>query len=206
VDRQHRAQRQREDAMKQTLEFVKTTVVGGLVVVLPMAAALLIAVKMLAVLEGAVDPLAASLPFRTQVARLAALLIILGGCFVTGLLVRTRGGHRASVWLEQRVLERLPAYSLLRNIGRQFAGEGDDSQMAPALVEIEDALVPAFIVEELGDGRLTVFVPAIPTPTVGAVYVLPPARVHRLDVPITQLVTAVTRWGAGTRELVAAIK
>ena len=192
--------------MKQTLEFVKTTVVGGLVVILPMAAALLIAVKMLAALEGAVDPVAQTLPFGTHVARGLALLLILGGCFVTGLLIRTRVGRSANVWLEKIVLERLPAYSLLRNIGRQFAGEGDDSQMAPALVEIEDALVPAFIVEELDDGRCTVFVPAIPTPTVGAVYILTPERVHRIDVPITQMVQAVTRWGAGTKEMVAAMK
>lgn len=192
--------------MKQALEFVKTTIVGGLVVVLPLAAALLIAVKMLAALEGAVDPLAAALPFGTHAARLLALLIILGGCFATGLLIRTRGGRRANTWLEQRVLERLPAYSLLRNLGRQFAGEGGESAMAPALAEIEDALVPAFVVEELADGRLTVFVPAIPTPTVGAVYILPPERVHRVAVPITQLVQCVTRWGAGSRELVAAMK
>jgi uncharacterized membrane protein len=130
--------------------------------------------------------------------------VIVGGCFIMGLLVRTRGGRRANKWLEGRVLERLPAYSLLRNIGKQVAGEGEKG-MAPALAEIEDALVPAFIVEELEDGRLTVFVPAVPTPTVGAVYILPPERVHRIDVPITQLVSAVTRWGSGAKDLVAAM-
>jgi len=34
----------------------------------------------------------------------------------------------------------------------------------PALVEIEEALVPAFIIEELEDQRVTVFVPSVPTP------------------------------------------
>ena len=32
-------------------------------------------------------------------------------------------------------------------------------------------VVPAFIIEELDDGRLTVFVPSVPTPLAGAVYV-----------------------------------
>ena len=191
--------------MKQIFEFVKTTVVGGLVVILPLAAAMLLTVKMLTVLEGAVDPVATALPYGGPGPRVLALVLILGGCFVTGLLVRTGAGRRANRWLEQRVLERLPAYSLLRNLGRQVAGEGTGSGMAPALAEIEEALVPAFIVEELDDGRLTVFVPAVPTPTVGAVYILDPLRVHRLDVPITQLVHSVTRWGAGSKELVAAI-
>jgi hypothetical protein len=34
-------------------------------------------------------------------------------------------------------------------------------------VEIEEALVPAFIIEELDDGRFTVFVPSVPTPFAG---------------------------------------
>jgi uncharacterized membrane protein len=191
--------------MKQTFEFVKTTVVGGLVVILPLAAAMLLSFKMLAALEGAVDPVATALPYGGPGRRVLALSVILAGCFITGLVVRTAGGRRASRWLEQSVLERLPAYSLLRNLGRQVAGEGEGQQMAPALAEIEDALVPAFIVEELDDGRFTVFVPAVPTPTVGSVYILPPERVHRIDVPITQLVHAVTRWGAGSKELVAAM-
>src|SRR5262245_59901403 len=41
-----------------------------------------------------------------------------------------------------------------------------------ALAEIADALVPAFMVEEFDDGRFTVFVPSIPTPLAGAVYIL----------------------------------
>jgi uncharacterized membrane protein len=190
--------------MKQLLGFVKTTVLGGLMVILPLAAAILISARILVMLEGAVDPVANTLPYGTHVGRLMAWLIVLGGCFATGLAVRTTVGRRANVWLERRVLERLPAYSLLRNIGKQVAGEGEDGQMAPALAEIEDALVPAFIVEEHDDGQLTVFVPAIPTPTVGAVYIMPASRVHRLNVPITTMVQCVTRWGAGSKELLAA--
>lgn len=191
--------------MKQTLEFVKTTIVGGLVVILPLAAAMLLTIRMFSAVEGAVDPVATALPYGGPGARIVALLVILGGCFVTGLLVRTGVGRRANHWIEERVLERLPAYGLLRSLGKQVAGEGEGSQMAPALVEIEDALVPALIVEEHDDGRLTVFVPAVPTPAVGAVYILDPRRVHRLDVPITTLVQCVTRWGAGSQELVAAM-
>jgi uncharacterized membrane protein len=192
--------------MKQILEFAKSAVVGGLVVILPLAAAMVLTIKMLAAIEGAVHPVTAALPYGGPGARVLAVAVILGGCFVTGVLVRTRFGRRASTWLEKRVLDRLPAYGLLRSLGRQVAGEGDNAHMAPAMAEIEDALVPAFIVEEHDDGRLTVFVPAIPTPTIGALYILAARRVHRLDVPITALVQCITQWGVGSRELVAALK
>ena len=84
-------------------------------------------------------------------------------------------------------------------------GESQENAWQPALVEIEEALVPAFIIEELEDGRFTVFVPSVPTPFAGAVYVLSRDRVHPLDVAFTQAVQAVSRWGSGTKDLVAAM-
>jgi uncharacterized membrane protein len=76
----------------------------------------------------------------------------------------------------------------------------------PVLAEIEDALVSAFIVEELDDGRLTVFVPSVPTPLAGAVYILSRERVHLVDIPFTEAIKSVSRWGSGSKDLVAAIR
>ena len=76
----------------------------------------------------------------------------------------------------------------------------------PALAEIEEALVPAFIIEELEDGRFTVFVPSGATPFAGAVYILAAERVHPLDVPFTEALKSISRWGSGSKELVAAMK
>ena len=79
------------------------------------------------------------------------------------------------------------------------------SEWRPALVEIEEALVPAFIIEELEDGRFTVFVPSIPTPLAGAVYIISRERVHLLDVPFTKAIASISRWGSGSKDLVAAM-
>jgi uncharacterized membrane protein len=76
----------------------------------------------------------------------------------------------------------------------------------PVLAEIEDALVSAFIVEELDDGRLTVFVPSVPTPLAGAVYILSRERVLLVDIPYTEAIKSVSRWGSGSKDLVAAIR
>ena len=66
--------------------------------------------------------------------------------------------------------------------------------------------MPGFIIEEHDDGRLTVFVPSVPTPLAGAVYVLDRSRVHVVDVPFTQALQTFSQWGAGSKELVAAMK
>lgn len=86
-----------------------------------------------------------------------------------------------------------------------MAGEERQNVWKPALVEIEEALVPAFIIEELEDGRYTIFVPSIPTPFAGAVYILDRKRVHPLDVPFTEALKTVSRWGSGAKDLVAAM-
>lgn len=56
--------------------------------------------------------------------------------------------------------------------------------------------VPAFIIEELADGRCTVLVPSVPTPAAGSLLILSRARVHPVDVPFAQVVT-VSKWGTG---------
>jgi uncharacterized membrane protein len=89
---------------------------------------------------------------------------------------------------------------------RQLAGQGEENAWQPALAEIENALVPAFIVEEHDDGRFTVFVPSVPTPLAGTIYILNAERVHPLNVPFKQALRVVTRWGSGSKELVDAIQ
>ena len=108
--------------------------------------------------------------------------------------------------MEKVFFERLPGYGLLRSLTQRLAGDAEESAWKPALVEIEDALVPGFIIEELADGRLAVFVPSVPTPLAGAVYVLGRERVHAVDVPFTQAIRVVSRWGSGAGDLVAAMR
>ncbi len=117
--------------------------------------------------------------------QIVAIAILLGVCFVAGLLVRTTPGIRAKNAFERHFLERIPGYTLLRDLTARLAGRQKDETWAPCMVEIEEALVPAFVVEELADGYYTVFVPSVPTPAAGAVYVLPPQRVHLIDASFT---------------------
>jgi hypothetical protein len=120
--------------------------------------------------------------------------------------VRTGPGLRAKNAFEEAVLEKLPGYTLLRGLGGRLAGKADEPTFAPALVEIEEALVPALIIEELSDGSYTVFVPSVPTPMAGALYILPPERVHPVDVPMTVAIKVFSKWGTGAGEFVQAMK
>jgi uncharacterized membrane protein len=191
--------------MKYAWEFVKNTLVGGLLIVVPLYLAVLLLLKAMQSVMGLVRPFAQLLPTWLPADNILSLLLVLILCFLIGLAVRAPIGRALRERLEQSLFERIPGYALFRSLTQRLAGESREHVWQPALAEIEDALVPAFIIEELEDGRFTVFVPSIPTPLAGAVYVLSQDRVHPLDVPFTQAIQTVSRWGSGAKELVAAM-
>jgi uncharacterized membrane protein len=135
-----------------------------------------------------------------------SLLLVLIVCVLIGVAVRAPAGRAIQERIEKSFFERMPGYALFRSLTQRLAGKDEENVWKPALAEIEEALVPAFIIEELEDGRFTVFVPSVPTPFAGAVYILTPERVHPLDVPFTQAIKSISRWGSGSKELVAAMK
>jgi uncharacterized membrane protein len=192
--------------MRRLFDFVVSTLVGGLLILVPLYLAVLLLLKAMASLAGIVAPLAKLLPEWFPAAQVLSIALVLVVAFLIGVALRTGVGRIVRERIETSFFERIPGYALLRSLTQQLAGQGKENVWKPALVEIEEALVPAFIIEVHDDGRFTVFVPSVPTPLAGAVYVLTPERVHPLDVPFTQGVKALSRWGSGCKELVAAMK
>jgi uncharacterized membrane protein len=192
--------------MKQFIAFVVKAFVTGLLILVPVYLSVLLLLKAMQSVVGLVRPFAMLLPKNLPAVDVLALLLVLIVCFFVGVLVRTAAGKSMRERLERSLFERFPGYGLFRSLTQRLVGEGRENTWRPALAEIEEALVPAFIIEELADGRFTVFVPSVPTPLAGAVYVLTRERVHPLDVPFTQAIKAVSRWGEGTGELAAAVR
>jgi uncharacterized membrane protein len=193
--------------MKALGEFLKTTLIGGLLIVVPTYLTVLLLAKALRGIVALLGPVVALLPQEVHhFARILAIALVVLVCFMLGLIARTGIGRRAIAAFERRVLERMPGFALLRSVARRVSGSSDDAQFQPVLVEIEEALTPAFIVEEIGDDRFVVLVPSVPTPAAGSLYILPRERVHWVDVPITEAIAVITRWGAGTGKLLKAMR
>jgi uncharacterized membrane protein len=195
-----------ERKMKVLAEFTRTTLIGGVLVILPIYVAVLLLAKAVTGLLALLTPVTAQLPAGVQFRQVVAILLLIVLCFVVGLVVRTGPGLRAKNAFEQVVLERLPGYTFLRGLAKRLTGHSEEQTLQPALVEIEEALVPALIVEELEDGSYTVLVPSAPTPMAGSVYILPRDRVHPVDLPFTKAISVFTKWGMGAGEYVRAMK
>ena len=155
---------------------------------------------------GLLAPVTAQIPAGDGIRGITAILLLVAICFVVGLIVRTRPGRTAKDAFENAVLEKLPGYSFIRNFTKRLTGRSEEQTLQPALVELEDALVPALIVEVLEDGSYTVLVPSAPTPMAGSIYILPADRVHPVDIPLTKAIGVFSKWGTGAGEFVRAMK
>jgi uncharacterized membrane protein len=191
--------------VKKAVNFVIGRLVAGLLIIAPIYLALLLLLKAMQSIAKLVLPLAKLLPAWLPADQILSLLLVLLICFIVGVAVRNRSGQAIWERLEESVFTKIPGYTVVRSLTRQLAGETKEEAWQPALAEIEDALVPAFIIEELDDGRFTVFVPSVPTALAGAVYILSPDRVHRVNVPVTRAIRTISRWGSGSKDLVAAL-
>jgi uncharacterized membrane protein len=192
--------------LKQFRKFIVKPLVVGFLFLVPVYLAILLLLKAMKSLGKLVQPFIRLLPESVPAETVISLLLVVLLCIFVGLLLDTKLGQAMRTRMESSLFQKIPGYEVVRSMTRQLAGQGQESDWQPALAEIEDALVPAFIVEEHDDGRLTVFVPSSPTPLAGAIYILNPERVHPLNVPFTQAVKAVTRWGSGAKALVEAMQ
>jgi hypothetical protein len=71
------------------------------------------------------------------------VLLLIALCFVVGLFIQTAIGAQAAKRLAERhLLEKLPGYTTLRGFAAQLTEFEKSASFQPALIEIEDALVP----------------------------------------------------------------
>ena len=183
-----------------------STLSAGVIAILPVYLAILLLLKAMKSLGGLVRPVARLLPKSFPGEGVISFLLVLIFCLLVGIALRSSKGRAAQAKIENALLQKIPGYTLFRGMTRRLAGENQETAWRPALAEIEHALVPAFIIEELDDGSFTVFVPSAPTPFLGVIYILSAERVHPLKVPFASAVKTVTCWGSGSKDLVAAMQ
>jgi uncharacterized membrane protein len=164
--------------MKRFAAFLKSTLLGGLIVVLPAWLAVLLVLKALGQLQVFVKPVSSHLPHSVAYPRVIAILMLIGLCFLVGALIQTAIGAKAERAAERAVLEKIPGYTVLRSLASRLSNHTQTDSFQPALVEIEESLVPGLIVEQHSGNRSTVFIPSVPTPMAGAVYIIDNSRVH----------------------------
>jgi uncharacterized membrane protein len=183
-------------------EFLKTTLVGGLLFLVP---AILLAMVLRHALGWAgkvAVPIAEKLPGTAiagvGLATIVAALLLLLVAFLAGLVARTGPGRRVTRWFEDSLLGSLPQYRMVKTMAEGLAQVEDSTAIQPALINLEGGWQLGYVLEEVRTGWVAVFLPQSPTPMSGNVMYLPVERVREIDLPIGEAMLLVKRMGVGS--------
>jgi uncharacterized membrane protein len=160
--------------MKVLLNFLMTTVIGGLLVAVPVALLVLILGDVLAMVAGLVA--------RTAIGSR------LGGWVESAVLRRVPAYGMLKTLSQQFV-------------GTDTA---NPSMFIPAVLSLpEDSLQLVYVIEEHGNGFSTVMIPSVPAALAGPLQYVRSQRLRKLEVPLARVVQSLQGCGIGAGPLFA---
>jgi len=194
--------------MEKLKGFLKTSLLGGVVVILPVAILASVTLWVFRFVTGIIEPLTRLLIKDSQLNEFAAdaivIVLIVASCFFVGVLVRTRLGGFFYRLLETRILKLAPGYSMIKETVMQLFGSRKDSpfsSVAVARIFGNETRVTAFITDTHADGSYTLFVPTGPNPTSGLIYHVAGQYVQPVNVSVQDAMRSIISCGAGSARL-----
>ena len=183
--------------------FLKATIIGGLVVMVPMVALGAILVWATKTALEAIKPVFDHLPDKSfggvSLALLTTVLTIVGSCFVAGLFAETALIRRL-VDRAERLALAVPGYALMKNVGANLIGIEGKHPVRTVLVRGEATFQLGFLMETLVDRHRGVFIPGVPSVLVGTLHIVPADRVRILTMSVTAALDTLGRLGVGLRD------
>lgn len=195
--------------MKSISPFLRTTLIGGLLFLVPVIVVVAVFGKALALTHKLMDPLAEYIPVESiagmRTPLLLAIIVIVLFCFLAGLFARTALAQKFVVGLEEAVLSKIPGYEMLKSTGESILGVEDEEGHPVILVRLDDAWQIGLRIEELQNGLITVYIPGAPDARSGSVLFVTPDRVTLAGVSVAPTLKCLRGLGVGTRELLGGV-
>ncbi|MBM7061454.1 hypothetical protein JQX08_12135 [Pseudomonas sp. UL073] len=185
------------------LRFLKTTVVGGLLFILPLLLIGVLVEKAVHLLRPAIAKLLPMFPDHAiagvTLFSLLALVALLLICFLAGLLARTRFARQLLEPLENGILANIPGYQLVKDTASRVAGLDNEEGLVVGLLEDDGRYVFCVTRDEPRDGMIAVYRPdAGPAGgTAGELLFVPAESFIRTDLTWLQVLTCLRRCGLG---------
>lgn len=188
--------------MKTIFRFVRTTITGGILFLLPVVVLFLIFEKAFSIVQVLSKPVSGWISESVlgfDGSKLITLVLLLLICFGAGLLFRSAKVKRQLGKLEDRVLIYIPGYSLIKSITADTLGEESEHKLTPVRVADGESWLLGFLVEE-GERHSTVFLPDAPRYDAGEIRIMPSTMVVKLDISANKFAKMIRSYGIGAVE------
>lgn len=186
--------------MKTFRHFLRTTLTGGILFLLPVVLVLILLNKARLLLLKFSAPLTEKMPdliFGLDGSNLAAIVLLVLICFISGLVFRSPLTRKGIDALEEHVLSYLPGYAMLKSITTDALNDTREHNMTTVLVSDGDSWKIGFLVEE-NAAHCTVFIPDAPRHDAGEVKIVPSLQVKKVNVTTSKAARSLQRYGKGS--------
>lgn len=193
--------------------FIKTSLLGGLIVILPVAILGFFFKWLFRTVTDLIQPLtnlvSRLFPLPEVVVDIIALTIISVTCFFVGVVVRTKIGNFLHRKFDKTLQRLAPGYRMIREVVTQVFGAKDSSPFTNGMVARVKLFgsdcpteITALVTDRHEDGSFTIFMPTGPNPTSGNIYHVG-ARQVRLcpDIKLDSAMRTIIACGAGSAEI-----
>lgn len=194
--------------MERIKTFIKTSLLGGLAVILPVTITILIFKWIFNFVIQIIQPLTQLVAsnFQEFAAEAIVLGIILSSCFLVGAIVKTKLGQFFRRHFENVLSKFIPGYGMIKSTVAQIFDRKKYPFSSVALVQAfeNDTLMTGFVIEKHPDDIYTVFVPCGPNPTTGYIFHLQQQYVHPVTVQVENALRSIISCGVGSKPLLDA--
>ena len=190
------------------MKFLKTTLLGGLFVSLPIMLLWIGLKEIGGLLTEMATPIADMLPGRMfdnlKAPGVIALLLIIGASFVLGLAARSAWLSSVGRNFENSILNRVPMYRMLKVISSALI-DSDSGDAKPALVKDgSGGGDPCYVMEKHKDGRATVLLPWSPASFAGSIKVVQQSDLEYVSCSLDEFSRSLSQIGVGVEDCLTA--
>jgi len=192
--------------MNNRLGFIKTTVVGGFVFLIPAVIVVIALGKVIGTLKVIAKALSPFFGIESLVGGFVLDLLAFAAtvllCFVAGLVAKRANAKRIREKLDTILLNSFPGYAIIKGFAEslrqteQLAGN-----FLPVLVRFEDYVQIALETHRDSSGRVAVYLPGAPNPWSGTVVYVSQERVQPLAMTLSEAVRNIRSLGKGSIEI-----
>jgi uncharacterized membrane protein len=186
------------------MSFIKTTIIGGLVFLVPVVIVVAVVGKALKIILQVGKPLGTLIPIDyiggIAVANFLALLAIALLCFVAGVIARSASARKMYSALDSALLA-IPGYAFVKGFTDSIDNREEAAKsLLPVIVQFDDNAQIGFEVERSEVGNVVVYLPGAPNPWSGSAVCFSEDRVRRLDITVPQAIQHIRALGRGSAE------
>jgi uncharacterized membrane protein len=191
------------------MKHFKTTVIGGIVFLVPFVILVLLLGKVFGFMLLIADPLGDFLTLEgvadVIIVNLVAATLLLVAFHLAGLLAESAPMPRLFRALDRRLSRLIPGYAYVRSIFKDL-DPGATSAFKPVVVRLNDMRQLGFWVEDIDDVDCVVYLPVAPEPRSGIVAIVEKSRVTELDSSFIDTVDILNRLGGGSGARLKSLK